>query len=177
MSSSDSPLIAQEETTMADKLYDAECMMQIQSTVANGYVVLLNNGVPSPKNNGKKKKKSPKKKNSDPSLAFMAVTSGNVLDACFGVENASQREPNSTARRKAQAAKDLIDQCATSESFCELAVKTYCNAFKIVKEHDEQMRSLNCCTKCLKASSIRKDTEQKLTANFSRLAKAVSEKR
>ncbi|KAL3906064.1 MAG: hypothetical protein SGILL_009425 [Bacillariaceae sp.] len=177
MSSSDSPLIAQEETTMADKLYDAECMMHIQSSVASGYVVLLNNGAPSPKSNGKKKKKSPKKKkNGDPSLAFMALTSGNVLDACFGVENASQRG-NSPARRKAQAAKDLIDQRATGDSFCELAVSTYCRAFKIVQEHDEQMSNLNCVTKCLKAGAIRKDTEQKLASTFSRLAKAVNEKR
>lgn len=162
---------------MSDKLYDAESMMQIKSAVANGYVVLLNTGATSPKNNGKKKKKSPKnKKKEENSLAFMALTSGNVLDACFGVEHTIRRE-DTPARRKAQAAKDLLDTCATTDSFRDLAVDTYYNAFKIVVDHHEQMSKLNCFTRCFKAKKIRNGTEQKLTAAFSRLIKAVGEKR
>jgi hypothetical protein len=175
MSSTDR-LIAQEQ--MSDKLYDAESMMQIKTAVASGYVILLNNGAASPKNNGKKKKKSPKKKKKedDTSLAFMALTSGNVLDACFGVEKASRRG-DSPAKRKAQAAKDLLERSNTTDSFQDLAVSTYNNAFKIVIEHDEQMSNLNCFTRCFRAKKIQNGTEQKLKAAFSRLAKAVGEKR
>lgn len=165
---------------MSNKLYDAESMMQIKSTVAAGYTVLLNNGTTSPKNNGKKKKKSPKKnkkKDDGNSLAFMALTSGNVLDACFGVEQASRRDGDSPSKRKAQAAKILLDRSSTTESFQELAVSTYHKAFKIVIAHDEEMSKLNCFTRCFKAKKIRTDTEQKLKVNFARLAKAVGEKR
>lgn len=167
---------------MSDKLYDAESMMQIKSSVANGFVVLLNNGEgasPQSKNGSNKKKKSPKKKknnNGDKSLAFMALTSGNVLDACFGAQPAN-RNADVPARRKAQRAKDLIDASATTDSFRELAVDTYCNAFKIVIAHDEQMGKLNWFTRCFKAGSIRNETERKLKETFSRLAKAVAEKR
>jgi hypothetical protein len=164
---------------MSDKLYDAESMMQIKITVANGYVTLLNNGATSPKSNGKKKKKkSPKnkKKNDETNLAFMALTSGNVLDACFGVEQASRRE-DTPARRKAQAAKDLLDECATTESFRDVAVETYYNAFKIVIDHHEQMNKLNCFTRCFRAQKIRNGTIDNLAAAFSNLVNAVGEKR
>ncbi|KAG7346735.1 hypothetical protein IV203_005804 [Nitzschia inconspicua] len=176
MSSTDRLILSQEQ--MSDKLYDAESMMQIKSTVANGYAVLLNNGAISPKNNGKKKEKSPKKKKQDDStsLAFLALTSGNVLDACFGVEQAS-RTGDSPARRKAQAAKDLLDGCSTTDSFQDLAVETYYNAFKIVIEYNEQMSKLNCFTRCFKAKKIQTETEQKLNTTFSRLAEAIGEKR
>jgi hypothetical protein len=163
---------------MTHNLYDAESMMQIKMTVANGYVVLLNDGGTSPKSNGKKKKKSSqnKKKTDETSLAFMALTSGNVLDACFGVEQASRRE-DTPARRKAQAAKELLEGCATTDSFRDLAVETYYNAFKIVIEHNEQMNKLNCFTRCFKAKRIGNSTKQSLDSAFSRLAKAVEEKR
>jgi hypothetical protein len=175
MSSTDR-LISREQ--MSDKLYDAESMMQIKITVANGYVVLLNDGAASPKSNGKKKKKSPKnkKKKDETSLAFIALTSGNVLDACFGVAQTSRRE-DTPATRKAQVAKDLLDGCATTDSFRDLAVETYYNAFKIIIDHHEQMSKLNCFTRCFKANKIRNATKERLAAAFSRLVKAVEENR
>jgi len=160
---------------MSEKLYDAESMMHIKSSVANGFVVLLSNGETKTEQN-KKKKKSKKKKKNDNSLAFMALTSGNVLDACFGVSTAN-RTGDTPAKRNAQAAKELLDTCATTDKFRDIAVEAYHDAFLVVVDHDQQMNKLNCFTRCFRAGKIRNETEEKLKTAFSKLVKAVGEKK
>jgi hypothetical protein len=180
MSAGDRLLPAQEK--VYGKLYDADCMIAIDGSVANGFVVLLNNGASSvsPKSKGKNSKKKSKKSqgadHGDNTLAFMALTSGNVLDACFGVTNPSaSRREDTPARRQAQAAKDLLEDCATTDSFRSTAVEAYCDAFKAVIVHDKEMRKLNCITRCFRASKVRRETETNLRSAFSSLAKAVAE--
>lgn len=186
MSAGDRLLPAQEQ--VHERLYDAESMMHIDGSVANGFVILLNGGAsPSPKTkkppSPKKGTKRSKQKQSQgaagddhTSLAFMALTCGNVLDACFGVTNPSARRREDTpARRSAQAAKDLLDECATTDSFRRTAVEAYCDAFKAVVVHDEKMSKLNCFTRCFRARKIRRDTEASLSSAFSTLAMAAAD--
>lgn len=179
MSAGDRLLPSQEKVFA--QLYDADCMLAIDGSVANGYVVLLNNGASSsPKSKGtkgnKKQKKSKGTDRSDNALAFMALTSGNVLDACFGVANPSARRREETpATRKAQAAKTMLDECATTDSFRSTAVEAYCDAFKVITVHDKEMRKLNCITRCFLARKVRRQTEANLRSAFSNLAKAVAE--
>jgi hypothetical protein len=188
-----------------ERLYDAESMMHTDGSVARGFVVLLNGGAPSesptatspPEVGTKKKSKLEKKEQQEGaaggavedgggggdddgnSLAFMALTCGNVLDACFGVTNPSARrtgEDSSTpARRNAQAAKDLLDECATTASFRRTAVAAYRDAFGAIALHDEQVRKLNCFTRCFRARKVRRDTEDRLHAAFASLVQAVEE--
>jgi hypothetical protein len=106
----------------------------------------------------------------------MALTQGNVLDACFGVVNPSRRE-NTPATRSANEAKALIDGCATSDSFRVAAVEAYRDAFQVVINHRERMDRLNCITRCFGTKKIRKKTEQSLRESFLGLAKAIGESR
>jgi hypothetical protein len=187
MSASDRLLPAQEKVYA--KLYDVDSMLAIDGSVASGFVVLLNNGAStstsssssssSPTSNGKKKKKNKRSQGldeTDNGLAFMALTSGNVLDACFGVKNPSARRREETpSTRKAQAAKDMLDECAGTDAFRSTAVEAYCDAFQTIVDHYKEMGKLNCVTRCFRANKIRRQTETNLRSAFSNLAKAVAE--
>ena len=175
MSSSRDPLLIQEQ--MSGKLYDAESMMLIERNVANGFVVLLNNGSTNGGSSGDKKKnksKSPAATQEDNSLAFMALTSGNVLDACFGVTQAGKRGDDTPAKRKAQEAKNMLDAAASTEAFCNLAVEAYRDAFEIVVGYNDDMSQLNCITKCFQSGKLRTTTEEKLEKAFANLAQAIA---
>jgi hypothetical protein len=163
MSSSDALL---KESQVLRKLYDTESMMLIKKGIASGFVVLLGGHGDSNKT----------RKDADYGLAFMALTQGNVLDACFGVVNPSRRE-DTPATRSTNEAKALIDGCATSDSFRVAAVKAYRDAFQVVLNHREQMGRLNCITKCFRTKKIRKKTEQDLRESFLGLAKSIGESR
>jgi hypothetical protein len=160
---------------MSGKLYDAESMMLIERNVANGFVVLLNNGSTNGgSSGGKEKKKTKSETQEDNSLAFMALTSGNVLDACFGVQQAGKRGEDTPAKRKAQDAKNMLDAAASTEAFCNLAVEAYRDAFEIVVEYNDDMNQLNCITKCFQAGKLRTNTEEKLEKAFANLAQAIA---
>eukprot|EP00980_Cylindrotheca_fusiformis_P024518 scaffold11979_cov130-Cylindrotheca_fusiformis.AAC.6 len=96
------------ENEILNKLYDPDCMMAIELSVARGYIALLG-GLDH--------------ENADLSLSFMSLTQGNVIDACFGVVDASIRRRETTpATRSATAAKQLLDECAAnSDDFPKLA--------------------------------------------------------
>eukprot|EP00339_Tiarina_fusa_P024618 CAMPEP_0117077922 /NCGR_PEP_ID=MMETSP0472-20121206/54930_1 /TAXON_ID=693140 ORGANISM="Tiarina fusus, Strain LIS" /NCGR_SAMPLE_ID=MMETSP0472 /ASSEMBLY_ACC=CAM_ASM_000603 /LENGTH=161 /DNA_ID=CAMNT_0004804431 /DNA_START=206 /DNA_END=691 /DNA_ORIENTATION=+ len=152
------------ESKFLDKLYDAESMMLIKGSVASGFIVLLGGG--------DKRKGS----TADLSLAFLALTQGNVLEACFGVANPSRRE-DTPASRAARDAKLMLDDCAATDAFRRGAVQAYCDAFQLVVIHQDQMGRLNCITRCFRAKKIRKKTERNLREAFMGLAKACSESR
>jgi hypothetical protein len=156
-------LLLKENEILDKKLYDADAMMSIKKSVAHGYIALLG-GLD---------------KTSDLSLSFMALTQGNVLDACFGVVDANIRKREETpATRSAKAAKELLDECAAttnSDQFAEIAVTAYCTGFEEVVAHNNKMGKLNCITRCFRSKKIRKKTENKLRAAFTELAKAVGE--
>jgi hypothetical protein len=130
-------------------------MMLIKEAIASGFVVLLGGHGDSNKT----------RKNCDYGLAFMALTQGNVLDACFGVVNPSRRE-DTPATCSANEAKALIDGCATSDSFPVAAVEAYCDAFQVVINHREHMDRLNCITRCFEEKKIRKKMDQSLRESF-----------
>lgn len=146
-------------------------MMEIKESVANGFVVLLKGGAPSPKSSSKKKKET-----DGLPLAFMSLTSGNVIDACFGVENSSRRD-DTPARRSAQEAKTLLEECDTADSFRQTAVSAYWEAFEVVINYNERMNKLNCFTRCFRSKKIRRETEEEIRIAFSSLVTAVGESR
>jgi len=156
------------------KLYDVESMMNLEKSVANGFVILLKGGEPS---RGSKKKKSEKKNdNGSDALAFLALTSGNVIDACFGVINPNIRK-ESPARRSAQEAKVLLEECDTTDSFRQTAVDAYGDAFEVIITYNDRMNKLNCLTRCFRSREIRRQTEEKIHTAFASLLKAVEESR
>jgi hypothetical protein len=165
MATNKDPLL--KASDVLDKLYDPDSMMSIKQSIADGYMVLLGGG------RSKKKKDSVK---GDVSLAFMALTQGNVLDACFGVVNPSRRD-DTPAYRAAREGKELLDECATTDKFRHAAVGAYYGAFQLIVDYRGEMNRLNCITRCFRAKKIRKKTERNLVAAFSELAKAVGESR
>uniref|UniRef100_A0A6T9ZM48 Uncharacterized protein n=1 Tax=Pseudo-nitzschia delicatissima TaxID=44447 RepID=A0A6T9ZM48_9STRA len=149
------------------KLYDADSMLDVKRSVAAGYVVLLNGGPASAAPNS-----NAEGEDENLPLAFMSLTSGNVIDTCFGVVNPSMRG-DTPARRSARAAKELLDENDTTDSFRQIAVTAYCEAFKVIMNYNDQMDKLNCFAKCFKSKAIRNETEEKIRAVFDSLVVAM----
>lgn len=192
-----------QESDVHNKLYDPEALLNISGTVARGYIVLLSGGSPgtggsttssssdspsSTSNNKKNKKKSSSSSaspnnNEDVSLAFMALTSGNVLDACFGANSSpSSSRQQTPANRAAANAKSLLGDCddhhhddTDNETFRRAAVHAYCDAFKVVVVHDDKMKKLNCFTRCFRSKKIRTESQKNLKEAFEHLAQIINE--
>lgn len=139
--------------------------MEMKPSVASGFVILLNGGPASP---------STSDGNEGLPLAFLSLTSGNVIEACFGVENLIIRD-DTPARRSAREAKTLLGEHDTTESFREIAVSAYCEGFKTVIEYNKQMDKMNCFTKCFRAKKVREEYEQKIRRAFSSLVRALDD--
>jgi len=154
------------------KLYDVGSMMEMDRSVATGFVILLNGGLPSSKCSSEMKNSNRNNENKGLPLAFMSLTSGNVIDACFGVKNPSLRD-DTPARRSAQEAKELLDNRDTTDCFRQIAVSAYCEAFGTVINYNEQMDKLSCFTKCFRSKKIRDETEEKIRAAFASLVIAT----
>ncbi len=163
MTSTDALL--QESTTLG-KLYDAECIMSISESVAHGYLVLLGGLDQSGKAQAEK----------DFSLAFMALVQGNVLDACFGVQNATRRD-DTLGTRAAREAKELIEEYGASESFRVAAVQAYANAFRAVIVYHHKCDKLNCITRCFRTKRLRVKCEKDLRESFLNLARSLADQR
>ncbi|KAL3942900.1 MAG: hypothetical protein SGBAC_002972 [Bacillariaceae sp.] len=156
------------EKDILDQLYNAESMMEIEKSVAQGYITLLGGNDHCGAETA-----------ADPALSFMALTQGNVIDVCFGVSSASISRGDVTPNMQAsRAAKALLDECASNSTraqFQQLAVTSYKNAFEEIVAHAERGSKLNCVTRCCRPKSVRDKTEQQLKAAFLELAKAVEE--
>lgn len=156
-------------------LYDVESMMDVKESIAQGYVVLLNGRPPPPRSSSKKKRKSKNKQDDENlNLAFMALTSGNVIDSCFGVVTSSMRG-DTPAQRSVREAKTLLEECDVNDAFRRTAVDAYCEAFVLVIRYHTEMKKLNCFTRCFRAKSIRRDTIDDIRTAFSSLVMAIGD--
>ena len=161
MTSSDRLL---KKENLHNKLYDVDSMLEMKKSAANGYIVLLNGGPASQKSN----------EDEGLSLAFMSLTSGNVLDACFGVVNPSLRD-DTPARRSAREAKILINDHDSADSFRKVAVRAYCEAFKTVIRYNEKMDKMNCFIKCFRSKKVRSEAVEEIQAAFHSLVVAIGD--
>lgn len=157
---------------MHGKLYDVGSMLEVDRSVAAGFVVLLNGGPASP--NRSPEPENPNTEDENLPLAFMSLTSGNVIDTCFGVVNPSLKG-DTPARRDARAAKELLDEHDTTDSFRQISVRAYCEAFKAVIIYNEQMNKLNCFAKCFRSKAVRTETEGKIRSAFDPLVMAIED--
>ena len=169
-------------TQTALRLYDPVCMLDINRDVASGYLILLQGG---PTGISPQKKRRSKRDRTSVSvtgdidddslsLAFMSLTDGNVLNACFGAP--TQRvEASSPAYQMAQQAKGALGNAAeTSDAVRLLAVETYAKAFRIVLHYDDQLSQISPCCRCFKQGKLHTDAEADLQAAFQRLSEAVA---
>eukprot|EP00934_Nitzschia_sp_Nitz4_P003976 Nitzschia sp. Nitz4//scaffold182_size44100//34188//34688//NITZ4_007259-RA/size44100-processed-gene-0.44-mRNA-1//1//CDS//3329539580//3966//frame0 len=166
MSSSDALL---RENKLLGKLYDAEALMSVDASVANGFVVLLT----SP---GQNTATGTSDQPRDVSLAFMALVQGNVLEACFGVLHPSRRE-DTPASRSSREGKELLEECDSTDTFRQCAVDAYRTAFLAVVNYRTKYDRLNCLTRCFRAKKLQRQCETELHEAFLNLAKAIAEHR
>lgn len=132
-------------------LYDEECALDISPDKAQGFLVLLNG--------------------SDKTLAFMALTDGNLVDACVGAPPQSR---NGEKYIRAKDAKNALAVASdTSESIPPLAVDTYKKALIIVKDHHDKIKRTIVCCRCFVQGRIQKKAKADLKETFQILYEAV----
>jgi hypothetical protein len=156
-------------------LYDGTCMLQVDAQMTHGFVVLLGGSSP-PK---KEQAKGGKKKVDDNAinavmLGYLAITEGNVIDACFGIKSQADKGKKSSVEQ-AKKVKRLISSAAdSSDSVRGLAVETYRQAFQIVLEFHQEVAKLNFFTKCFNYSKIQHEAEISLKDAFAELQEAIA---
>lgn len=148
-------------------LYDMTSMVEMQPQIADGYVALLTPGNALPKGASKKSRDSPYM------LPFLALTDGNVVDACFGM-TAYSRDRDHKCAAFARRAKVLISEAAEASPAVEkLAVDTYRQGFTIVIETQRKINKKNVLVRCFVAGKIRRRGKESLRQAFRRLEEAV----
>lgn len=164
-------------------LYDPVCMLDISREVASGYLVLLLGGTtPSPqkKRRGKRDRSlvaamaEPEIDDDVVALAFLSLTDGNVVNACFGAPT-QLCDALSPAYVMAQNAKrELANAADSSDAVRKLAVQSYAAGFRIVRDYNEQLARMDPCTRCCKQSVLHKTAEEDLKIAFRTLSEAVA---
>jgi hypothetical protein len=130
------------------------------------------NSLPESQKKKKSKKKQLESTESPYLLAFLALTEGNVVEACFGVQPYS-KDHNGLAF--ARRAKGLIAEAVdSSEAIRKLAVDTYRESFVIVLETNTRVRKLNFLVRCFFRSRIQRWGRESLTSTLQRLEEAIS---
>eukprot|EP00978_Attheya_sp_CCMP212_P030628 scaffold113397_cov62-Attheya_sp.AAC.1 len=175
------------------RLYDAESVLEIPRDVASGFLILLSGGNFNKKSTkGKKQKKTREttggEKTSEGSadidestlaLAFLALTDGNVVDACFGVQQRgrgrSRGDTSSRSYNSSKAAKQAIAEASHSSDAVRLmAVEAYGDAFRSVVEYQSALHDMNFISWCFRYANVHKAAEKHLNESFERLNEALA---
>uniref|UniRef100_A0A6U3B267 Uncharacterized protein n=1 Tax=Entomoneis paludosa TaxID=265537 RepID=A0A6U3B267_9STRA len=177
---SQAPLLDQDATDIP--LYDPQAMLVLDKAMAQGFLTLLSGGDPQPLVNLKRNRI----RRSAVDMGFLALTEGNVLEACFGLPASSviirdghQLAPKSTTKSKratahVRRAKQLLEQASDeNEAICKMAVGTYLKAFEIVINTRDQMDQLNLWTRCFFYRRVSREAQVELRATFARLQEAI----
>jgi hypothetical protein len=164
-------------------LYDPQCMMEFQTSLAAGYITLLSNGSICVNNNNKKRQEqaiassSPKTKAQDEetiALAFAVLISGNVIDACFGVTMSHTK--TTINHRLIKEAKTAIEEAAAiDERIRVISTRAYRDAMQVIVETNQKIEKLNVFSKCFKMNSIRRKALTDLEAAFGPAERAIVE--
>ena len=165
------------------QLYDSQVLLNMDTKVASGYVILLG-GYPTSNNQKAKKTRSEdeaealKLDRGAINLAFMALIEGNVIDACFGVITyVSASEAARSSDRAAKIASDaktmLSEAVRSSDAVREIAVAAYGKAFQIVLQYNQDIKSLNFITRCFRWKPIRSRAEESLFQAFRPLNEVI----
>jgi hypothetical protein len=115
-------------------------------------------------------------------IAWLALTDGNVIDCCFGIEaNGGTRmihdgkgsSPGSVLVKKVKA--QLLSASESNPSLKILAVEAYCRCFKVVMEYHQEMEKLGPLgvVFCYSHRAITDDAREKLKNAFIYLVGAM----
>ena len=156
--------------------YDLGCMLDITSSIANGYVIMLAGGnaaEPALDADGRVNKKPETSQESENTLlGFLALTEGNVVDTCFGVSAVANKK--SPAMKQVVQVKFLLMAAAyDNDDIRQLAVETYRGAFEILLKYQGKLRRLNLFTRCFRYRGLVRETRSNLHRAFEELNDAV----
>jgi hypothetical protein len=101
-------------------------MLQVDAQMGHGFVIILGGMTAiAPANNKKKQQSRGKNKIDDDNavmLGYLALTEGNVIDACFGIKNQADKSKK-TSMEQAKKVKRLISNAADSSGQIEFLHK------------------------------------------------------
>jgi len=172
-------LVSDNKTDVGDgsfkhvQLFDELSMMEMKKSLCEGYITLLSGGASAPEQ--PLSKQSKKKQQQDPAvvLAFASLTTGNVIDACFGVTMASKKSQH--VQQLIKDAKNALENASDADArVSAVAVYAYLTAFKTVTDMTTKIDKLNFFTKCFSEGKIRKKASQKLREDFASLEQIIA---
>jgi hypothetical protein len=155
-------------------LYDATCMLQVDAQMGHGFVIILG-GMSAIAPAGKKKRG--KNKIDDDNavmLGYLAITEGNVIDACFGIKHQADKGKKSSMEQAKRVKRLITNAADSSDSVRRLAVETYRKAFVHVLDFHKEVAKLNFFTKCFSYGKIQHEVEMALKDDFAQLQEAVA---
>lgn len=138
----------------AIKLYDDEIMLDMDVEKAQGFLVLLRGGEEEAQR-----------------LAFLALTDGNIVDACLGAPPMKREGARYYLARETKNA--LAVSSDSSESIPKLATETYQRALQLIVDHNAKINRVVICCRCFVRGRLRRKTKMELKHNFAMLQEAV----
>lgn len=146
------------------RLYEPSVVLEMKASIAEGYLTLLTGG-----NTADSKKAESEEVNQ---LAFASLTSGNVIEACFGAIPNSNK--TSFANTLSKEAKEAIEKATLSDEKLEaVAVEAYKSAFRTVVDMNKKLSGLNILFACFCSGSIRSKAQASLESGFRELEQAI----
>lgn len=185
-------------------LYDYDCMIAMESSVACGYITLLSGGATDgmdeyPQHRGGNNKRHQKAATSNDirtnptmgsastadtkasiataALSFAAIMEGNVIDACFGIgSKASHHAQRSIQERIVKDAKSAIgDAVATNEGLKSSIVSAYQDAFQCVVNYHCHEKAIPLPFRCFGSSSRKRQASDRLQQVFQPIECAIQD--
>lgn len=160
-------------------LYNPESTLQISTSVAEGFLILLTGSMDTSISAAIGKSNAiPLDSNVEHddsiSLAFAALTDGNVIDTCMGINaHGGVRYSGSTQTAKTtNNLKDILRDAGDlrqGSGIQNTAVHTYARCFRIVIAYNERLKKDLISYFCCKTEKIRKEAVKELEACFSTL--------
>jgi hypothetical protein len=152
-------------------LYDMQVLMEMKSSLCQGYTTLLTGAC------AEQSADAPgldEAKTKALTLAFASLTSGNVIDACFGLTLSSKGD-HAFTQTMIKEAKNALDAAATTNELVEkVAVDSYKNAFKAVIAMNHKLEKLNFFTQCFFEKTIRNTAMEQIQHDFFQLEHAIA---
>jgi hypothetical protein len=166
-------------TSKSVPFYDPASIIVMDKQLARGYITLLSGKAAPPEQPASKKNSKNNQQQQQQqhvaegavTLGFVALTDGNVIEACFGIK---QREKDNRAYQTVQKVKETLREAShVSDAIPTLAVEAYWNAFTIIVALNNEVEKLNFVTRCLFYPGIVKTALADLQAVFAPLEEAL----
>lgn len=187
------------ERTDLLKFYDPTSILSLSPEIISGFLILLgrsggeiavsnsSDSTSGDRQNSKRRRSKRERNGPTPvlmaeldesslSLAFMAITDGNVVDTCFGVHINDAHYKETPAYRLAKDAKGEISEAAEANTDTRrVAVLAYGQAFQVALDCRRELESLDIISACFRQGRIQRDARLALAEAFTPLADCIQE--